>query len=487
MRRFTTVIIVLLCTAVAGAQPQPAARAETAEAATARRFAAIRKDPLPLLAFLHEMPKGGDLHNHLSGAIYAESFLRWSADDKLCLARTTMVIVACGGQADQVAVADILSNQSVYSALYNQAIDALSMRNWNPALNGHDHFFQAFAKFGPASGKTGDMLAEVTSRAAAEHVSYLELMLTPAGTAAFQFASNLKWPVDPSPNFAPLREELLEAGFGAAVKDEAKRRLDTAEARQRDLLRCGTPQQDAGCRVTVRYIAQVARGSTPAQVFTLMVAGFELAGVDLRIVSLNLVQPEDDPTAVRDFRLQMAMLGFLHKQYPAVPITMHAGELAEGLVPPEVMRFHIAETVKAGATRIGHGVDIFHEDDPIALLKEMAAKNVLVEIALSSNDQILGVKGKRHPLRMYLQHGVPVALVTDDMGVARSDHTHEFLKAVEEQDLDYPTLKRLVRNSIEHAFADPATKTRLKSDLEALFSAFERRQAALGSRPPTRR
>jgi len=102
---------------------------------------------------------------------------------------------------------------------------------------------------------------------------------------------------------------------------------------------------------------------------------------------------------------------------------------------------------------------------------------VLVEVALSSNDQILGVKGKRHPLRTYLEHGVPVALATDDMGVARSSHTQEFLKAVEEHDLDYPTLKRIVRNSIEYAFVDTATKARLKSDLDRAFAAFERRQS----------
>ena len=49
-------------------------------------FASIRDDPLALLAFLREMPKGGDLHNHLSGAIYAESYLRWAAEDS-CASR----------------------------------------------------------------------------------------------------------------------------------------------------------------------------------------------------------------------------------------------------------------------------------------------------------------------------------------------------------------------------------------------------------------
>ena len=68
---------------------------------------------------------------------------------------------------------------------------------------------------------------------------------------------------------------------------------------------------------------------------------------------------------------------------------------------------------------------------------------------------------------------MPVALVTDDAGVSRSTHTQEFAKAVEEQGVDYRTLKGMARNSLEFAFADAATKARLKSDLETAFRAFE--------------
>ena len=436
------------------------------EAVTARRFASIRNNPPLLLAFLREMPKGGDLHNHLSGAVYAESYLRWAAEDKLCFATATMAIVAgtCDAGAGQPPVSAVLQN----GALYSQAIDAMSMRNWNPAQSGHDHFFASFAKAGPtALLRTGDMLAEVASRAAAERVSYLELMV---GGASTQRVRTVGWDAD----LGRLRDNLLATGFKDAVVTEARTRIDAAEARQRELLRCGTPSADAGCLVTIRYIAQVLRAGPPEAVFSQILGGFELASAEPRIVSFNLVQPEDDPTAVRDFSLHMSMIDFLHTQYPRVPITLHAAELAPGLVPPEAMRSHIRESVHKGhASRIGHGVSVMHEDDAIGLLQEMAAKKVLVEIALSSNDLILGVKGKAHPLNTYLQFGVPVALVTDDMGVSRSTHTQEYMKAVQEQGLDYRTLKRLARNSLAYAFADATTKARLKLDLEKAFSAFE--------------
>jgi hypothetical protein len=439
------------------------------EAATARYFASIRHQPPLLLAFLAQMPKGGDLHNHLSGAIYAESYLRWAADDGLCVASATLSIVtgACDASAGRPPASDVVGN----SDLYNRAIDAMSMRHWDSSLNGHDHFFATFGKMGPASAKTGDMLAEVSARAAAEQVSYLELMLTADGGAGAARGIAAGW----DPDLAQLRDTLLAAGFRDAVVGAARTRLDQAEARERELLKCGSTQPDPGCRVTVRYIHQVARAGAAPSVFGQMLAGFEIASADPRLVGLNLVQPEDDPAAVRDFSLQMSMLDYLHKQYPAVKITLHAGELAEGLVPPETLRFHMRESVRVGhALRIGHGAGVMYEDDPLALLRELASKKVLVEIALSSNDLILGVKGSRHPFRTYLKYGVPVALVTDDAGVSRSTLTLEFRKAVEEQGVDYPTLKRMARNSLEYSFADPPTKTRLKADLEAAFRAFER-------------
>ena len=48
-------------------------------------LAVARKDPPALRVFLFTMPKGADLHNHLSGAVYAESFIRAAVEDNLCV------------------------------------------------------------------------------------------------------------------------------------------------------------------------------------------------------------------------------------------------------------------------------------------------------------------------------------------------------------------------------------------------------------------
>ena len=40
-------------------------------------FQHIRNNPAELTAFFAKMPKGGDLHHHYSGSIYAETYIRW--------------------------------------------------------------------------------------------------------------------------------------------------------------------------------------------------------------------------------------------------------------------------------------------------------------------------------------------------------------------------------------------------------------------------
>jgi hypothetical protein len=421
----------------------------TPEQRTARYFESIRKSPPQMLAFLRKMPKGADLHTHLSGAVYAESYIQWAAENGLCLNRMTMSLTQppCSQASGQVSMSTALTDR----LLYRQLIDSWSMRNWQySGTNGHDQFFDSFGKFGGAtSGQRGRMLAEVASRAARGRVSYLELMTTPDGGISSQLGSTVGW----DGNFEGTLNKLKAGGIGESTTAGVKI-LQEAEDEKNKLLKCGTAQEDPGCSVTIRYIAQVSRGSAPGQVFAQMVMGLALANEpNSRVVGLNLVEPEDWLLPMQNFRLHMDMLNFLKPKYPDAHISLHAGELAPGLVPPEGLTFHIRESIMKGrAERIGHGVSIMHEDDPYELLKEMARRRVMVEICLTSNDLILGIRKEQHPLSVYLQHGVPVSLATDDEGVSRSDITREYLKAAEEHDVGFVELKTMARNSLEFAF-----------------------------------
>ncbi|HEV7522642.1 MAG TPA: adenosine deaminase [Candidatus Angelobacter sp.] len=427
-------------------QKKPAA-AGSAEQKTARYFESIRNQPLLLHAFLQQMPKGGDLHNHLSGAVYGESFIKFAAQDGLCVDRAALAMTQppCDPPSGKPLASVALQD----STLYGHLLDAFSMRQFVAgAESGHDHFFATFGKFGAATnGHTAEMLAEARSRAAAGHLQFLETMFNPDGGAAAHFGASLGWNDD----LSKLREQLLSGGLTKIVSDASKF-LDDTEKKEQQELQCGQPQALIGCSVQVRYLYQVARGLPKEMVFAQILAGFEMAAKDSRVVGLNLVMPEDAYLPVHDFNLHMRMLDFLHGLYPKVHITLHAGELTQNLVPPEEL-FHVRASIERGhAERIGHGVDVMQESDPVELLKQMASRGVLVEICLTSNDVILNVTGTHHPLPIYLKFGVPVALATDDPGVSRGDITQEFERAAETYHLKYQDLKKFARASLIYSF-----------------------------------
>lgn len=511
--RQTALLAVALLLAACATKPAPTvdnAATASPEQATAARFEALKASPPELTAFLDAMPKGGDLHNHLSGAIYAESYISWAAQDGLCVNTATYVLMAppCNADAGEPKVADAIRNETFYFRL----IDGLSVRNYQIyPRSGHDQFFATFAAFGAAGdNRGGDMLAEVMRRAASEHIEYLELMMSPGMSAARALAKNLAWNDDLSAMRSKLPNSALDPIVSATSKE-----IDAMEAKARKILDCDGAHPPA-CDVTVRYLAQVIRIFPPQQVFSQVLFGFRLTEADPRVVGINLVAPEDDPVTLRDYTRQMKAVGFAKAEMPDVPVTLHAGELTMGLVPPKDLRFHIRQAVEiAGASRIGHGVDIMYETDPYGLMAEMAKKHILVEINLTSNAVILGVKGRNHPFPIYRKMGVPMALSTDDEGVSRIDLTHEYVRAAETFDLSYGFMKELDRNSLTYAFVagqslwqDPvkavpvaacardtpgaaapsatcaaflkkSEKARLQWKLEAAFTAFEASQAQM--------
>ncbi|MGH9004771.1 MAG: adenosine deaminase, partial [Acidimicrobiia bacterium] len=229
--------------------------------------------------------------------------------------------------------------------------------------------------------------------------------------------------------------------------------LDGILAQFRSVLRCDTREAQPACTLPIRFDHQVLRANPPEVVFAQILLGFELMEQLSRYVGVNLVQPEDDPVALRDYRLHMRMVGFLRDVYDRDRVTLHAGELTAEVAPADDLRFHIREAVTtAGADRIGHGVDIAGEDGVDDLLAVMAERHVLVEIAFTSNDQILGVAGDEHPFPLYRRAGVPVTLVTDDEGVSRSDLTAQYQQAAATYGLSYRELRTLARAAVQHGF-----------------------------------
>jgi adenosine deaminase len=453
-----------------GAEPASTTVASSSNASETRAShayqAAVRQGPLAVQAFLAEFPKGADLHFHFVAGVYAETLIRVAAEDKVCIdpAKSQFARDEQGKTMKEPCPAPLvpaseLNGSSLTPAqqdLYDRIVDAFSMRNFvaTPSFSGHDQFFSTFDRFGGLDkSHAGQWIDEITRRADAENNQYIELMHTPA----FGHAARIAHEAGFNPDLAQMRQALLEHGLKdeiAADREEVKAAI---ESRNR-IQHCGMPDASPACRVQVRFIYQVLRAFSPEQVFAQTLLGFETVQQAIEQnsddwVGINFVQPEDYMVSMRDYTLQMKMVQYLHSLYPKVHITLHAGELAPGMVPPDGLRFHIRQAVEiAQAERIGHGVDAMYEDDAPGLLKEMAKKHVMVEINLSSNEGILGIVGDKHPFKYYRAAHVPVALSTDDQGVSRIDLTQEYVRAANDYHLTYYDLKQLARTGMEHNF-----------------------------------
>jgi len=425
------------------------------EAHAADRFDDLLDDSAGLADFLHDVPKGADLHNHLSGAVYAETLLGWAFEDGNCINRTTFAAVSPGSCSAST------SPTPTAGTFFEQIIDAWSMRNFVPgAQSGRDHFFATFGKFGLiAANHRDDEIADLAIRAARENQLYIETMFNlgrNVGTLAADSWTGTLTAADLPVLFARIRSAPT---FAAEIADDVAV-VESARSGYRRSLGCDGATPPPACDVTVRFIAQVSRTGANDQIFGQLIGAFEMAAVNGQIVGANLSSPEDDTASINNYDLHMAMLDFLYGRYTAagtspLQITLHAGELTAASLPPgsTANTFHIRKAVQiAHAARIGHGLDILSETDSSALMDEMRDRNVLVEICLSSNDQILEVRGAAHPLAQYLAHGVPVALATDDQGVSRSSLAGEYLRAARDQLIDYRQLKTFARQSLEHAF-----------------------------------
>lgn len=441
----------------------------------ARMLQAVRGNGPELRRFLQAFPKGGELHSHLSGAVYAETWLDWAAEDGLCLDKTYKSIVMPGKGGCDADGGITAANARLIEDARRTFIDSVSLRSFLPyaGWSGHNQFFATFARTTARPERFGDMLAAVAERAARQNILYLELMHTLGFGDIFPLVGGLEMTGDVAADYRTL----MDSPFGAARGDLVagmRGQIAAAYARKDALLGCGTDEAKAGCDVEIRLLHQVIREFEPALVFAQFILGWAAVAEEPAYVGMNLVAPEDGFIALRDYTLHMRMIDHLYRNEGPRNVALHAGELTLGLVRPRQLRFHIREAIELGhAKRIGHGVAIAYEDDSHDLLAHMAENGILVEINLTSNDVILGVTGSDHPWALYRAAGVPMALSTDDEGVSRIDLTHEYQRAVTTYDLGYGDLKTLSRASIEYSFLDPEVKERLMLTLEERFRRFE--------------
>lgn len=466
MKRFpiSTVLMVCLLLVVAGCCER------TPTGTPSQRFESAKRSTPEFIAFVRGMPKGADLHNHLSGAVYSDFALDRAEKKGMGYNKKTNTFTADKENKNDVISIEELKTNPTYLAQFR---NAASMRGWyHNTADGHDHFFSAFDHVRVHIDFLEDMLVEVIERNRYQNVQYLELMVLAAPLEIYGRFRDAVKDIEPG-NLEKLYEAVEPLIKDADIEASIRKYHDDRDARLMKMLGLEFPVTDNRGELVVRYIAGVYRLEVGNAFFARAAAGILAINTDERVVGLNMVAPEDAPVSRENFEAQMEILDFLWRKMGKPKYTLHAGELVLRDSPVEAMRNRISRTIEKGhARRIGHGISIAWEEDVPGLLKKMRDEGILVEICLSSNESILGIKGKDHPFDLYRRAGVPVCLNTDDEGVSRSNITMEYIKAIQRYNLTYREVKNLARSSIEYSFL-PGKSLFENRDYRRLHPGFE--------------
>jgi adenosine deaminase CECR1 len=397
---------------------------------------------------LYHMPKGGDLHNHLSGSNFSEWWYELAlAEEARGYVYYTKVrienCVAYGGNQFGRAPYYLMFRNIMavqYEALSDcekreykrlQDLNEDEKKGWlnsirlDKKFEGRDEFFQTHWPRLNALNWNPWIQAETLflnmQAFGDEGLSYLETQVSPAGFV--------------NPDGSAISPE--------QAVDILRERLQTADA-----LATG---------VTVRMQVAILRFSPTAEDSLRKVYKF---------YPLRFLQ------TLRELR----------RQFGGVKLSIHAGEVDEP-------NYHVRDTLLLGADRIGHGLNLITDDETMRLMRHGP---YMVEINLISNLLLQYVSDyDQHPFPEYLRTGIPVALSTDDRGMWDSTMTDEFFVAVSEFDLTWDEIKTLSRNSLQYSFVDAETKQKLLQDFESRMAKFERGMekyglSRVGPMPPTR-
>lgn len=409
-----------------------------------------------LYRLLYAMPKGGDLHNHLSGSNHSQWWQELASDPAKNGGYQYYVKTSlkhCDGYGlDQFGRSSSLLlfvtiQASTYKALTNcqqaeySTVQTLTTEQREAWLNGiwldkphegRDEFFQAhwqrLNELGNNPYIAAEMLFKNMQSFADEGLLYLETQAN---------ASNF------------LRND----GTSIPMQEVA------------DIYRHRLAQQDAmDTGLTVRLQQVFLRFSQNAEQALIRSYQFVDKNRDL-YVGVNAAGREDND---KGYPLRfLTTLRKLRQTLPEVKLSFHAGEVDEP-------NFHVRDTLLLGADRIGHGFNLITDPSTMLLMRH---NKYLVEINLISNLKLNYVTSyDQHPFPEYLRTGIPVALSTDDRGMWDSNMTDEFFVAVKEFGLTWQEITQLSENSIQYGFLQSTEKAALlakfTSNMEAFIAQF---------------
>ena len=437
-------------------------------------FSRIKREASPeeLYRFLYAVPKGGDLHHHHGGSIFAEDWYRVATDPELnggIRYFTRYRIENCGEDGDSNwgrsghdrSLYWVNINEWTWKALSQchrrefKPIEKLTRKErevWEASMvldrpgEGRNEFFENhWSRINELFDNPyvmAELLVENMKRFGAEGLIYLEPQI---GSKGFHDREG-----------KPLSS--------SAVNEIYKERISRPDARETG--------------VTVRFLVTVLRFREDAPQQIMPTFEFISRHNDLWR-GINMAGREDNQKGY-PARFTKAFDDAL-RRFSGIGISIHAGEQDE---PSS----HIFDTLRLGATRIGHAVNLIHDAHTMQLMR---SGQFMLEINLVSNHMLEYVEHPReHPFPIYLRHGIPCALSTDDRGMFDSNMTDEYYTAVSNFDLTWEELDGLGRNSLRFSFAQPGVVADLLelygrkiAEFEERFSVGDWRNVLVGVHP----
>ena len=155
------------------------AHAASNEDITKRYFASLVAGAEPrraeLMLFMTMLPKGGDLHHHYSGALYAEQYLDWVDQQGYCVDKGSYQIAMHAPAGACVSGTSVKLDNGMLAALLQRWSDK-DFHNHGALQSPPDRqFFDTFGYFGPVSSTNAhDGLARLKQRAIQENLGYIE-------------------------------------------------------------------------------------------------------------------------------------------------------------------------------------------------------------------------------------------------------------------------------------------------------------------------
>ncbi|TLU57848.1 MAG: adenosine deaminase [Chlorobium sp.] len=448
-----------------------------------RLAADARAHGAELRMFLNLMPKGGDLHQHFTGTTYAETYLDFVKKENCWISRKDFSVITPRDKEklpDTLSVDKLRSDNKMLSEFYQVWSDKDFSNHYHDESAPDVQFFGTFANFSTILKYDGSLYTEglkiLKNRAKLENVQYIEQMFVSPGYKKKDATFDNQCRKSIANNNIPELQRTFQDFVTVVKADSLYQKAVPGYLKQ--VKSCADAVNDES--FTLRFQSYVSRNDSPAEVFSSLYTAFCEADKSDLVVGVNIVNAENAPVAMSDYSLHMQMFRYMKELFPGVKTSMHAGELTIGMVRPEDLAWHITDAVMvAQANRIGHGVDIGYEVNALEVLSFMRDKKIAVEINLTSNEFILGVKDGEHPVRLYLDQGVPVVLTSDDEGVSRNNLTDDYVNLVQRYGITYEPLRAIVTNSIRYSFLNDKEKQVQLAKLDKRFTDFEARMAKM--------